>query len=96
MDLSFLAPGEVKTRGSSHLDGKPLLQYKPSASRHDATSEEKEKLRPKTLYKSYQKVYLSNYLSGIRLLCVPVMIGTKIAPAHEKSYSFWDASLQLP
>ena len=53
MDLSFLVAGEVETRGSTHLDGKPLPQYKPSASRHDATSEEKEKLRPKTLCESY-------------------------------------------
>ena len=47
--MSFLALGEVETRGSTHLDGKPLLQCKPSASRCDATSEEKEKLRPETL-----------------------------------------------
>ena len=53
MDLSFLAPGEVETRGSTHLDGKPLPQCKPSASRRDATSEEKKKLRPKTLCESY-------------------------------------------
>ena len=51
MDSSFLMPGEVKTRGSTHLDGKPLPQSKPSTSRRDATSEEKKKLRPKTLHK---------------------------------------------
>ena len=53
MDSSFLAPGEVESRGSTHLDGKPLLQCKPSASRCDATSKEKEKLTPKTLNESY-------------------------------------------
>ena len=47
MDLSFLVLGEVETRGSTQLDGKPLPQCKPSTSRRDATSEEKEKLRPK-------------------------------------------------
>ena len=40
MDLSFLALSEVETRGSTHLVGKPLPHCKPSASRHDATSEE--------------------------------------------------------
>ena len=53
MDSSFLLLGEVETRGSTHLDGKPLPQCKPSASRHDATSEEKKKLRPRTLCESY-------------------------------------------
>ena len=37
VDLSFLVPGEVETRGSAHLDGKPLPQCKLSASRSDAT-----------------------------------------------------------
>ena len=32
--------GEVETRGGTHLDGKPLPQCKPSASKHDATTEE--------------------------------------------------------
>ena len=91
MELSFLTPGEVETRGSTHLNGKPLPQCKAFASRHDATSNEKDKLRPKTLCESYQQDYLSNSLSGIRLLRVPVMISTKIAPVYEKSYSFWDA-----
>ena len=53
MDLSFLMPGKVETRGSTHLDGKPLLQCKPSASRRDATFEEKKKTRPRTLHESY-------------------------------------------
>ena len=53
VDLSFLAPGEVETRGSTHLDEKPMPQCKPSASRCDATSEEKEKLRSKTFYESF-------------------------------------------
>ena len=44
MDSSFLALGEVETRGSTHLDGKPLPQFKPSASRRDATFEEKKKI----------------------------------------------------
>ena len=48
VDLSFLVPGEVETRRSTQFAGKP--QYKPSANRHDATSEEKEKLRPETLF----------------------------------------------
>ena len=52
MDLSCLVPGEVETRGSTHYVGKPLPQCKPSTSRHDATSEGKEKLRPETLYES--------------------------------------------
>ena len=51
MDSSFLVLGEVETRGSTHLDGKPLPQ--PSASRRDATSETKEKLRPEALFESY-------------------------------------------
>ena len=41
MDSSFLAPGEVETRGSTQLNVKPLAQCKPFASRYDATSEEK-------------------------------------------------------
>ena len=49
MDLSCLVPGEVETRGSTQVDGKPLLQCKPSISRCDATTEEKLKLRPKPL-----------------------------------------------
>ena len=53
MDSSFVVLGEVETRGSTHLDGKPLPQCKPSASRCDAISEEKEKMRPKTLCESY-------------------------------------------
>ena len=44
MDLSFLVLGEVETRGSAQYVGKPLGQCKPSASRHDATSEEMEKI----------------------------------------------------
>ena len=96
MESSFLAPCEVETRGSTHLDGKPLLQCKPSASRRDATSEKREKLTSKTLCESYQKGYLSNYLLVIRFFRVPVTIGTKIVPACEKSYSFWDARIQLP
>ena len=39
-----LIPGKVETRGSTQLVGKPLPQRKPSASRHDATSEKKLKL----------------------------------------------------
>ena len=50
-------PGEVETRGSTQFVGKPLPQCKPSTSRHDATSEEKEKLRPKTLFESYKQGY---------------------------------------
>ena len=42
MDLSFLVLGEVETRGSTHLNGKPLPQCKPCTSRYDATSEEKK------------------------------------------------------
>ena len=53
MELSFLTLGEVETRGNTHLDGKPLPQCKPSASRRDATSEEKKKLRPETLCESH-------------------------------------------
>ena len=49
MNSSFLMPGEAETQGSTQSVGKPLPQYKPSANRHDATSEEKEKLRPKTM-----------------------------------------------
>ena len=49
MELSFIAPGEVETRGSTQSVGKPLPQCNPSTSRSDATSEEKGKLRPKTL-----------------------------------------------
>ena len=45
-------PGEVETRGSTQFVGKYLPQCKPSASRRDATSEEKEKLRPETMYES--------------------------------------------
>ena len=48
MDLTFLAPGEVETWGSTHLDGKPLPKGKPYARRRDATSEEKKKLRAET------------------------------------------------
>ena len=94
--MSFLALGAVESRGSSHLDGKPLPKCKPSASRRDATSEEKKKLIPKTLCESYYQDYLLNSLSGIRLLSVPVMIGIKTMPVHEKSYSFWYARVQLP
>ena len=53
MELSFFAPGEVETRGSTQYVGKPLPQCKPSASRHDGTSQEKKKLRPETLCASY-------------------------------------------
>ena len=53
VDLSFLALGEVETRGSTQYVGKPLPQYKPSKSRHDATSEKMEKLRPKKLCENY-------------------------------------------
>ena len=38
--------GGVETQGSIQLVGKPLPQCKPSASRHDATSEEKKKIIP--------------------------------------------------
>ena len=38
-----------ETQGSTQLDGKPQPQCKPSASRHDATAEERKKMRPKTL-----------------------------------------------
>ena len=48
VDLSFLMLGEVETQGSTHLEGKPLPQCKPSTS--DVTSEAKKKLRPKTLH----------------------------------------------
>ena len=44
MDLSFLVPGEVETRGSTQYVGKPLPQCKPSTSRRDATSEKIEKI----------------------------------------------------
>ena len=50
MDLSFIVLGEVETLGSTQVEGKPLLQCKPSASWRAATSEEKLKLQPKTLY----------------------------------------------
>ena len=53
MDLSFLSLGVVETRGSTHLDGKPLPQCKPSASRRDATFEKKKKLSPETPCESY-------------------------------------------
>ena len=53
MDLSFLALGEVETRGSTHLDGKSLPQCKPSTNKRDATSEGKKKLRTETLCESY-------------------------------------------
>ena len=96
MKSSFLALGEAKTRESTHLDGKPLSQWKPSASRRDATSEEKEKLRPETLCESYYQNYLSNSLSGIRLLPVPVTIGTKIAPACKKKLQFLGCSCTAP
>ena len=49
MDLSCLVLGEVETRGSTQVDGKPLPRCKPSASRRDATAKEKLKLRPKSL-----------------------------------------------
>ena len=52
MELSFFVPGEVETRGSTQYAKKPLPQCKPSASRHDATSEEMENLRPETLNES--------------------------------------------
>ena len=52
MELSFIGPGEVETRGSTQSVGKPLPQCKLSASRRDATSEEKEKLRLETLNES--------------------------------------------
>ena len=89
MDLSFLAPGKVETRGSTQCVGKPLPQCKPSASRRDATSEEKEKLRPKNFNENYKQGYLSNYLSDIRLLRVLVMIGPKNAPAQEKKVTIF-------
>ena len=41
MDSSCLVPGEVETQGSTQLDGKPLPQCKLSASRRNATTEEK-------------------------------------------------------
>ena len=52
MELSFLVLCEVETRGSTQYVGKPLPQYKPSTSRHGATSEEIEKLKPKNLHGS--------------------------------------------
>ena len=48
MDSPCLVPGKVEIRGSTQLDGKPLPQYKPSASRRNATAKEKLELRPKT------------------------------------------------
>ena len=39
MDSSSLVPGEVESRGSTQYVGRALLQCKPYASRHDATSE---------------------------------------------------------
>ena len=53
MESSFLVLSEVETRGSTQFVGKPLPQCKPSTSRRDATSEEKEKLRPRTLCKDW-------------------------------------------
>ena len=47
MKSSFLTPGEVETRGSTQYVGKPLPQCTPSASRFDATSEEKKNCDPK-------------------------------------------------
>ena len=86
----------LKLEEVSHLDGKPLPLCKPTASRRDATSEEKEKLKPKAFCENYYQGYLSTSSSSIRLLHIPVIIGTKISPAHEKSYIFWDACVQLP
>ena len=56
MDLSFLVLCEVETGGSTHLDEKPLPQCKPSASRHDATSEEKKNCDPKLCVRVTSKV----------------------------------------
>ena len=53
MDLTFLVLGEVEIQESTHLDGRPLPECKPSATRRNATSEEKKKLRPKNLCESY-------------------------------------------
>ena len=52
--MFFIALGEVETQGSTQLVVKPLTQCNPSTTRRDATSEEKEKMRPETLYESYQ------------------------------------------
>ena len=49
-------PGEIETRGSTQYVGKSLPQYKPSASRCDATSEKLEKLQPKICVKINNKV----------------------------------------
>ena len=96
MYLSSLAPGEVETRDSTQYVGEPLCQCMHSACRHDANSEEMEKLRPRNLYESYKQGYLSNYSSGIRLLRVPVQIGPKNVAACKKSYDFWEARVQHP
>ena len=48
--------GEVETRGSTQYVGKPLLQYKPSVSRRDATYEKMENCNPKNGMKINNKV----------------------------------------
>ena len=50
VDLSFLVLAEVEIQESTQLEGKPLPQCKPSASKRDATSEEEKKIRPKPLH----------------------------------------------
>ena len=53
--------GEVETQGSTQLVGKPLPQYKPSASRRDATSEEKKNCNSKPCMSvSSKATYLIN------------------------------------
>ena len=44
----------------------------------------KKNWEPKLCVRVASKVNCLNSLSGIRLLCVPVMVGTKIVPACEK------------
>ena len=56
MYSSSLVPGEVETRGNTQYVGKPLPKCKPSASRHDATSEKMEKCDPKNCMRVNSKV----------------------------------------
>ena len=53
--MSSLVLGEVETRGNTQYVGKYLPLYKPCASRRDATSEKKKKLRPKICVKIINK-----------------------------------------
>ena len=90
-------PGEVETRGSTQLDGKPLPWCKPSASRRDATAEEKLEFDPNLCMSVTSKATCRELISGIRLLRVPVVVGTKIAPAYvQKKLQFLGSSCIAP